>query len=233
MSLNTPCSAYSLDSITKALTNGDTTVPHVLISLALEEEQLLDFDQCRRWLQGFPALAKHATVQGIYRSNSTLVLLSVPVAIWDWLPDDPACAFIGYVHSQNLLPPRAESLAQATERRHVTSQALETRYRAPNTSRTLQSRTSLKSSHSLTDPELVVPLYSIDEQQRLNSDFKTMSVSDRSSMASSVRTWNTASTRLTSFDFYPDHWKDNEFELTDADRDAGKFRSISLPVLNK
>jgi hypothetical protein len=43
-------------------------------------------------------------VQGVYKSNSTLLILSIPVVIWDWLPDDPACMFIGYVHSKDLLP---------------------------------------------------------------------------------------------------------------------------------
>jgi len=94
---------YTMGSLTKVLDNGDNVLPQVLITLALEEEQLLDFEQCRRWLQDFPALAKYATVQGIYRSNSTLLILSLPVPIWDWIPDDPACSFIGYVHSQNLL----------------------------------------------------------------------------------------------------------------------------------
>jgi hypothetical protein len=94
---------YTMGSLTKVLDNGDNALPQVLITLALEEEQLLDFEQCRRWLQDFPALAKYATVQGIYRSNSTLLILSLPVPIWDWIPDDPACVFIGYVHSQNLL----------------------------------------------------------------------------------------------------------------------------------
>jgi hypothetical protein len=94
---------YTVGSLTKVLENGDNVLPQVLITLALEEEQLLDFEQCRRWLQDFPALAKYATVQGIYRSNSTLLVLSLPVPIWDWIPDDPACSFIGYVHSRNLL----------------------------------------------------------------------------------------------------------------------------------
>jgi hypothetical protein len=94
---------YTVGSLTKVLENGDNVLPQVLITLALEEEQLLDFEQCRRWLQDFPALAKYATVQGVYRSNSTLLVLSLPVPIWDWIPDDPACSFIGYVHSQNLL----------------------------------------------------------------------------------------------------------------------------------
>jgi hypothetical protein len=94
---------YTEGSLTKVLDNGDNVLPQVLITLALEEEQLLDLEQCRRWLQDFPALAKYATVQGIYRSNSTVLVLSLPVPIWDWIPDDPACSFIGYVHSRNLL----------------------------------------------------------------------------------------------------------------------------------
>ncbi|KAF8849085.1 hypothetical protein BDZ45DRAFT_663652 [Acephala macrosclerotiorum] len=94
---------YSMDSLTKVLDNGDFSIPHVLISLALEEEQLLDVRQCKKWLQDFPALAKFVTVQGAYRSNSTLLLLSIPVSVWDMLPEDPACVFIGYVHSRSLL----------------------------------------------------------------------------------------------------------------------------------
>jgi hypothetical protein len=95
--------AYSIATLTRILDDGSTALPQVLIALALEEEQSLDFQQCRRWLQDFPALVKYARVQGIYKSNSTLLILSVPVVIWDWIPDDPACSFIDYVHSQNVL----------------------------------------------------------------------------------------------------------------------------------
>jgi hypothetical protein len=98
---------YDLNSLTRVLNDGMTAIPHVLISIAIEEDQSLDFEQCRRWLQQFPALAKYAKVQGVYRSNSTLLILSLPVVIWDWLPDDNACAFIAYVHSSNLLDPEA------------------------------------------------------------------------------------------------------------------------------
>jgi hypothetical protein len=107
--------SYTVGSLTKVLENGDNVLPQVLITLALEEEQLLDFEQCRRWLQDFPALAKYATVQGIYRSNSTLLILSLPVPIWDWLPDDRACSFIGYVHSQNLLVDHAPTPTTQTQ----------------------------------------------------------------------------------------------------------------------
>jgi hypothetical protein len=65
-------------SLTKVLDDGHTSLPQVLLSLVLEEDQVLDFDRCRKWLQDFPALAKYATVQGVYKSNSTLLILSSP-----------------------------------------------------------------------------------------------------------------------------------------------------------
>jgi hypothetical protein len=82
--------------------NGDYKIPHVLISIALEEDQeTLDALSCRRWLLDFPALAKYVTVEGVYRGFSTLITLSVPVMVWDLLPDNPACSFIGYIISPN------------------------------------------------------------------------------------------------------------------------------------
>ncbi|KAK0106924.1 hypothetical protein ONS95_003640 [Cadophora gregata] len=110
-----PADLYSPDSLNKILATGETALPHVLISLALEEEQLLDLEQCRKWLQQFPALAKYAQVQSIYKSNSTLMILSVPVLIWDWLPDNLACSFIGYVHSTNLFANDAGKSAKYSE----------------------------------------------------------------------------------------------------------------------
>lgn len=82
--------------------NGDYKIPHVLISIALEEDQeTLDALSCRRWLLDFPALAKYATVEGVYRGFSTLITLSLPVMVWDLLPNHPACSFIGYIVSPN------------------------------------------------------------------------------------------------------------------------------------
>ena len=94
--------------LTSTSPDGELNSPHVLISLALEEDQYLDLKACTDWLGRFPALAKYARVQGVYRSFSTLLIASIPVAIWDLLPDDAACSFVGYVSSENLLK-RTES----------------------------------------------------------------------------------------------------------------------------
>ncbi|KAM7223589.1 hypothetical protein V8F06_001063 [Rhypophila decipiens] len=77
--------------------------PHVMISLALEDDQRLDLNDWEEWLANFPAIAKHVKVQGVFKSHSTLLLLSLPVMVWDLLPDDPACAFIAFIRSNNLL----------------------------------------------------------------------------------------------------------------------------------
>lgn len=102
---------YDMDSLANILDNGDTALPHVLITLALEEEpdSTLDLEQWKRWFQQFPALAKHVKVQGVYKGNSTFMILSVPVVVWDWIPEDPACVFIGYVYSDNLLAQTASA----------------------------------------------------------------------------------------------------------------------------
>ncbi|KAH9220602.1 hypothetical protein DL95DRAFT_239801, partial [Leptodontidium sp. 2 PMI_412] len=91
---STPLSSVSSDGYYK--------VPHVLITLQLEEDQPLDAKQCARWLDNFPLLAKWVKVEAIFPSYSTLMILSVPMPIWDMLPDYPACCFIGYVTAPKL-----------------------------------------------------------------------------------------------------------------------------------
>jgi len=92
--------------------DGHRKCPHVLISLALEEDQILDSRTCSGWLSRFPALAKYAQVQGVYKSYSTLIIASIPVSIWNLLPDDMSASFIGFVQSENLV--RGDSFRSST-----------------------------------------------------------------------------------------------------------------------
>ncbi|KAL2164082.1 hypothetical protein VTH06DRAFT_3296 [Thermothelomyces fergusii] len=89
--------------------------PHVLISLALEDDQRLDLNDWETWLASFPALAKYVKVQGVFKSHSTLLLLSLPVMVWDFLPDDPACSFVAFIRSNNLLGPQRAREPEPTE----------------------------------------------------------------------------------------------------------------------
>lgn len=92
---------YAPDQLNRVLSDGNLAIPHVLVSLALEGEQLLEIGAWDKWLKACPAFVKLARVEGMYRSRSTLLVLSLPVAIWDLLPPDLACSFIGYVDSVN------------------------------------------------------------------------------------------------------------------------------------
>lgn len=51
------------NALTSITSTEDLTVPHVLISVALEESQeTLDLESWRRWLTGCPALVKYARI---------------------------------------------------------------------------------------------------------------------------------------------------------------------------
>lgn len=79
-------------------------LPHMLVSIALDEDQSLPHaEACRRWICAFPGLAKYVKVEGIFSSYSTVLILSIPVVIWNMLPDNPACQPITYVTSRNLV----------------------------------------------------------------------------------------------------------------------------------
>jgi hypothetical protein len=94
---------FDLSSLIETLPDKTFVLPHVIISVALETDQTLDMKSFEAWVKEFPALAKYAKVQGVYKGYSTLVLLAVPVVVWNFLPEDPACNFVGYVRTDNLL----------------------------------------------------------------------------------------------------------------------------------
>ncbi|KAI1335103.1 hypothetical protein F5Y15DRAFT_256349 [Xylariaceae sp. FL0016] len=90
-----------LQDITGSEPNED--VPHVMISLALEDNQSLNINEWEHWLSTIPSLAKYVKVQGVFKSHSTLLLLSLPVMVWDLLPENHACNFIAFIRSNNLM----------------------------------------------------------------------------------------------------------------------------------
>jgi hypothetical protein len=94
---------YAEDQLNRVLPGGDLAIPHVLVSLALEGEQILEVGAWEKWLRECPTFAKYVRVEGKFKSNSTLLLLSIPVAIWDLLPDNLACSFIAHVKSINYI----------------------------------------------------------------------------------------------------------------------------------
>ena len=93
----------SESSISQVWPDPDFKCPKVLISVALEEDQWLEAEAWADWLKKVPAKVKYANVEGIYKSDSTIVLLSIAVAVWDLISSDPAVKFLGFVRSHNLV----------------------------------------------------------------------------------------------------------------------------------
>jgi hypothetical protein len=93
---------------TVAASDPNEDTPHVMISLALEDDQRLDLNAWETWLASFPALAKYV------KGHSTLLLLSLPVMIWDLLPENHATAFVAFIRSNNLAVEKAQQRPEQT-----------------------------------------------------------------------------------------------------------------------
>ena len=84
---------------------GDGYDHHTEVTLAIqvESDQTLHPQDLIAWIREIPLLAKSVKLQAVQKSYSTLLLISLPVAVWNLLPDDPACSFVGFTTSSNLL----------------------------------------------------------------------------------------------------------------------------------
>ncbi len=75
--------------------------PQVLLAIRLDKHEL-DLDAWKECLlRQIPTEAKDIKIEGIFSSFSTLLLLRLPVAVWDLLSGNLAYSFIGFVTSEN------------------------------------------------------------------------------------------------------------------------------------
>ncbi len=68
----------------------------VLLRISLADDQFNEVE-FKEWLCDAPAIAKGIRVLNVLPSCSTLLLLQIPVEVWDMLPPSPAISFIGFV----------------------------------------------------------------------------------------------------------------------------------------
>ena len=79
----------------------------VLLAVSISQEADPNIDQWISWLTTqapWDVTAVDVQVESIYRSHSTLVLISIPTSAWDRLPARAAYQFVGFIRSGNLLP---------------------------------------------------------------------------------------------------------------------------------
>ena len=93
--LNTSCDLKRQCSDEK-----DIEYPQVLLAIRLESDT---FDQAAwlEWLRVAPPECKDVKIEGRYDSFSTLLLVRMPVATWNLLPENAAYSFVGFVTSEN------------------------------------------------------------------------------------------------------------------------------------
>src|SRR5256885_2570488 len=86
----------------------------VLITVKLDDRIPPNLAEWRNWLRSqIPTNVAEIDVEGIFEASSKVVLLRLPVAIWDMLPDHDAYSFVGYVGSSNLIVKQLETALSA------------------------------------------------------------------------------------------------------------------------
>jgi hypothetical protein len=86
----------------------------VLIKVKLDDRIPPNLAEWRNWLRRqIPTNVAKIEIEGVFEANSTVVLLRLPVAIWDMMPDHDAYSFVDYVRSSNLVVKQLETALSA------------------------------------------------------------------------------------------------------------------------
>jgi hypothetical protein len=88
--------------------------PRILLGVRLTDNiryANLSPDAWVEWLRTMPGVAgiESVHIEAAFKCNSTLLLVSLPMAVWTYLPDHPAIIPLGQVHSSNLIAAKGVS----------------------------------------------------------------------------------------------------------------------------
>lgn len=83
-----------------------TKSPQILLTIRLDHGAEPNLRIWNEILRQLPPECKEIKIDGIYGSFSTLLLVRMPMAVWDLLPDRHAYSFIGYVTTGNMALPQ-------------------------------------------------------------------------------------------------------------------------------
>jgi hypothetical protein len=79
----------------------DGKCPQIILAVRLTKGGF-DHESWLEWIRNAPSEAEKIHVEGRYDSFSTLLLLRMPVSVWNLLPENPAYSFVGFVISENM-----------------------------------------------------------------------------------------------------------------------------------
>lgn len=84
----------------------------VLLAVSIRQDAACEISQWVNWLTTKPpweVTRIDVKVEGVYESHSTLMLVSLPIFVWDSLPCREAYRFIAFIRSGNLQQPQVNS----------------------------------------------------------------------------------------------------------------------------
>ncbi|TQS35802.1 hypothetical protein Golomagni_03765 [Golovinomyces magnicellulatus] len=76
--------------------------PRALVCTTFLGEPSPEMSSFKQWLQHAPIAANKIAVEGMFHGPPTVLLISMPISIWNVLAADRTCAFLGYVNSHNM-----------------------------------------------------------------------------------------------------------------------------------
>ena len=98
-----------------------TVDSRVLLSVSVVQDAIHDIPHWVSWLTTaapWDVTKVDVRVESIFRSHSTLMIVSIPTHAWSRLPERPAYRFVGFIQSGNLFELQTSSEAQSTHHRH-------------------------------------------------------------------------------------------------------------------
>ncbi len=90
---------------TSPVSNVDITFEEarVLVCTTFVGDASPDMNFFNQWLQNTPPAASNITVEGMFLGPPTMLLISMPHAIWNVVQHDKVCCFLGYISSHNMI----------------------------------------------------------------------------------------------------------------------------------
>jgi hypothetical protein len=92
----------SIISSESSVVSEQVEYPRIAITIRLGETlepHKISTDLLEKWIKMMPVLAEHVKVEAGFASCSTLLVLSLPIPLWCYLPDHPAVSVAGIIKS--------------------------------------------------------------------------------------------------------------------------------------
>lgn len=75
----------------------------VLVCTTFVGDASSDMAYFNQWLHNMPPIASKITVEGMFLGPPTMLLISMPHAIWNIVQHDKVCCFLGHINSNNMI----------------------------------------------------------------------------------------------------------------------------------